>query len=135
MSLKDKIRAKIESAPTVPFVLPERDIEEADGVRLRGLSGGLRGRLVSTAVKDSSGNPVNPTRQLCQAIVYCAIGPDGKQVFGDDDIPLLEKSLAGTLDTVWERIQEISGLGKDAVDKAEDVLKNGLSCASGTASE
>ncbi|THV27943.1 hypothetical protein [Glycomyces paridis] len=92
-------------------------------VRIRGLSGEdwahLTGAALVATGRDVSIRVNIIAEQKIRVVAACLVGPDMEPLFTRDKIRVLGKKSAAAIERLYDKAQELSGQGEDAVEAAE----------------
>ncbi|MDS1269691.1 hypothetical protein RIF23_05225 [Lipingzhangella sp. LS1_29] len=134
MSLLDK------SAILAAGDLPTEEIhvpEWGGTVRLRGLSGAERSRLEATMIA-SKGQSVNVRTEALRTLrerllALCLVDANDNRLFTDDEISELGRKSGAVLQRLFERAQQLSGMGQDDAEEMTGESAGGPSEGSASA--
>lgn len=88
----------------------------------------IRQKCMTTTIDEKTGEKITGVDQEkleIMVIICCALQPDGKVLFGLEDIAALEEEMsAGPISTLAQAILRASGFIPDAVDKSNSKAKS-----------
>lgn len=88
-------------------------------VRVRSMNGHELDRFLEEKKGFEEGGSTSEMKTMALAVALCTVGPDGKQLFTENDVgDLLEKNTEVML-RVFQRICNLSAIEMDALEEAE----------------
>jgi len=133
MSLKAKILGK-RRLPSEPVTVPEWDITDSDGVRVRGLSARERDDFEASRVEQKGKSvKLNLSNTRARLVALTLVGPDGKRVFDDSDVAALGEDNAAVLDRLYAVAMRLSGMSEKDVEAEAEALRGNPGNSSPTA--
>lgn len=120
MATKKKVLSRSDFAtlvrPTEPVELPEL----GGIVYVQGLTGAERDRYEQSVMQRRGGQLVpNLTNARAKLIVVSLVDEDGAVLFREDEVAELGNIPARTLQKIWDKACELSGLSESDVDELE----------------
>lgn len=101
--------------------LPTRDVDVPEWcgtVRVRGLTGAERDQF-DFVLSDAKNNP-SKAQIRANLVGRCMVDEDGKRLFSETEVAKLAAKSGAALTRIFDVVRELSGMTKDAVEKAAE---------------
>ncbi len=134
---KAKLTLVAKTFLTAVEILSAKDIDEAEinlpqwggDVVVRGLSSEEHEKVVQDSmegpIKDRKFSMIGYNARMAVACTYDGLAKDGgKKTFNDSHLALLRKKASGPVAAIAKKVQELSGLGEEEVEKMKEDLEH-----------
>lgn len=116
-------RSDVDKVADRPIV--DHEVPEWGGwVRLRAMSAKQRSRVTGTFIAVDGADVKLRAAEIGNVqlltVASCLIDEDDVPLYGPEELELLGEKNAGVVDRMFAALQDLSGLGKDAIDEAAE---------------